>query len=271
MSEKNLLKAYQSKLYNRIKDLAYPLETCFSIDEFIYSYISSDGDFFSISNQAAASEYYFSNNLYLYNNLIRHPDNYMDGPLFPGLVTKNLADEIIGEKFGYYVDTSLVIFIKEKKGAHKFLFNTKKNTLLIQNFYLKNLPLLNKFCEHFLEDWAPHVPLTQKYKINIGALIGPEFYKLRKNFDRANDKEIFLKKIGFLPNGFTLPKPFSNQEKSCIKLILQGKTFKEIGNSLDLSYRTVEHYFENIKNKLNCLTKSEMMEKFQQLKLLDIL
>lgn len=51
----------------------------------------------------------------------------------------------------------------------------------------------------------------------------------------------------------------SRREKECLKIFLQGKTAKETATHLSLSYRTIESYFENIKNKLDCTTKRELL------------
>lgn len=50
----------------------------------------------------------------------------------------------------------------------------------------------------------------------------------------------------------------SPRERACLKFFLQGKTSKETAKELFLSFRTIEYYFENIKDKLNCSTKREL-------------
>lgn len=56
----------------------------------------------------------------------------------------------------------------------------------------------------------------------------------------------------------------SKQEINCLRLLIICKTFKGIAHTLQLSPRTVEHYIENIKYKLNVKTKSELIEKVVQ-------
>lgn len=51
----------------------------------------------------------------------------------------------------------------------------------------------------------------------------------------------------------------SNREKECLFLYLQGKTSKETAYKLNISFRTVEGHFEHIKDKLNCMTKRELL------------
>ncbi len=57
---------------------------------------------------------------------------------------------------------------------------------------------------------------------------------------------------------------FSQQEIKCLRLLIAGKTIKLIGKHMSLSPRTVEYYLDNIKQKLNVKTKSELIEKVLQ-------
>lgn len=79
-----------------------------------------------------------------------------------------------------------------------------------------------------------------------------------------------LKQIGTVQFNKTSPAPpivdqnlkkallLSPRERECVRLLLQGKTAQETADDLMLSRRTVEYYFENIKNKLTCLNKREL-------------
>jgi len=63
----------------------------------------------------------------------------------------------------------------------------------------------------------------------------------------------------------------SCRERQCLRLLIEEKTAKETASILGLSRRTVEYYFENIKNKLSCWSKKEilsMARAFEELGLL---
>lgn len=53
----------------------------------------------------------------------------------------------------------------------------------------------------------------------------------------------------------------SKQQINCLYYLVRGFTIKQIAAQLDLSNRTVEHYLNNIKNKLNCRTRAELIDK----------
>lgn len=73
-----------------------------------------------------------------------------------------------------------------------------------------------------------------------------DFFITKKTIDR--DKK-YINKI-----------KLTKREAECLSLILRGKTAKEIGNLLNISGRTIEHYFSSLKEKFNCSTKSMLIE-----------
>ena len=55
------------------------------------------------------------------------------------------------------------------------------------------------------------------------------------------------------------------REQQCLKGLLKNETAKETAKTLGLSFRTVESYLENIKNKLECQDKRELLKAAQLL------
>lgn len=54
---------------------------------------------------------------------------------------------------------------------------------------------------------------------------------------------------------------FTNREAEVMVQLLQGKTLGAVANMLQLSPRTVEFYVKNMKAKLACRTKSDLIGK----------
>ena len=54
---------------------------------------------------------------------------------------------------------------------------------------------------------------------------------------------------------------FSKREMECLQYYIKGRTAKQIAKELKLSYRTVQHYLENIKCKMGVSSKSELISK----------
>ena len=64
-----------------------------------------------------------------------------------------------------------------------------------------------------------------------------------------------------LNDGITL----TARELACAKLLLQGKSARLIAEALFLSPRTVETHLKNLKEKLQCHTKTELISKINEL------
>lgn len=75
-----------------------------------------------------------------------------------------------------------------------------------------------------------------------------------KNFNQTVQQYVVP---GMVLNHLSLSK----REIECLRLLSQGKTVKLCAEELRLSPRTVEHYLENVKVKLNVRTRTQLIEK----------
>jgi DNA-binding CsgD family transcriptional regulator len=68
----------------------------------------------------------------------------------------------------------------------------------------------------------------------------------------------------YLPNSKTIY--FTEAEVSCLRLLLQGKSYAETAEILQLSIRTVEFYSQNMQAKLACNNKYSLLHYFKVLR-----
>ena len=59
------------------------------------------------------------------------------------------------------------------------------------------------------------------------------------------------------------PNPLSERENDIAQLILQGKTYAEIGESIFISPRTVEHHVASIRRRLDATSRSDLIAKLR--------
>lgn len=57
---------------------------------------------------------------------------------------------------------------------------------------------------------------------------------------------------------------FTQREAETMQLLLQGHTLVSAAEQLNLSPRTIEYYLKNMKMKLSCKTKSDLLKKVAQ-------
>jgi DNA-binding CsgD family transcriptional regulator len=113
------------------------------------------------------------------------------------------------------------------------------------------------------------VPLYNRHGKTIGTFgIGYEL-------DSLHAEEAILKEISFLigpaaeaifkQNLFSLRQNkfgLSMRQLECLDLLAKGMTYKQIAANLGLSSRTIEHYIEAIKIKLNCESRHALIAKY---------
>lgn len=72
-----------------------------------------------------------------------------------------------------------------------------------------------------------------------------------------------------LPKRYYLDPPFekaylTEREAFCMARLLRNKTYAEIAQELHISPRTVEFYTNNMKAKLSCFSKSDLIRRIGQ-------
>jgi DNA-binding CsgD family transcriptional regulator len=84
----------------------------------------------------------------------------------------------------------------------------------------------------------------------------------------ANDNKIIgvagisiVQPVELLLDNYSNEFGLTKRQLDCLLHLVKGKTMKEIGKYLNLSHRTVGHYLETIKLKMECETKSDIIEK----------
>ncbi len=53
----------------------------------------------------------------------------------------------------------------------------------------------------------------------------------------------------------------TERQTDCLYYLVLGMTIKQIGETMGLSARTVEHYLEAVKSKLQCKTRVDLISK----------
>ena len=140
-------------------------------------------------------------------------------------------------------------------------FTSTIPNLPLNSIFINNYPSLNSYSDYFLNEWEPNFSKMESHFINLAKDKGEQFYHPKSLMHKSGDKAQrmkFLKKIGLISEYDMCPSTLSKREKELIAHYLIGKSASQIGLSLGLSTRTIEHYINNIKFKLGCNTKQEL-------------
>lgn len=142
-------------------------------------------------------------------------------------------------------------------------FGTTKQNHHLNNFYINNLDALHNFGMFFRDKAESIIEAAEREKIKLE---GHEFFWLTKEEGTGNyvrvqyltDKNEVER---YYLNGDLKNIYLTKREAQCLTALIDGFTAKEIGKLLGISYRTVQNYLEDVKQKLSCHTRSSLVTK----------
>ena len=209
----------------------------------------------------------------------------------PGMVSpKNIASGFtLDETYGQSEYTDIMMqdcfdtfdlcyectYVEKNKNSYQlFAFNApKKNTRFISRV-ISEFKILKQFIRQIQHSLYNNRHEVESFQYDFANIKGPIFYEQQGiiSINQAeNERKIrILQDIGMAKNNLSTVS-FSNQEKNCLRLYTEGNTMKQIAISMDISDKTVSKYLENVKNKLNCSTKNELVRQAEILESLGIL
>ena len=149
------------------------------------------------------------------------------------------------------------------------IFADQNNAVMTTGNKLKILDINQYANDEILTVYAEKSPL---YDINNN-FIATTYYGIELNHSTLAKvcNEIALSDIHYRKNRNTKQRSYqvgiefknttlTPRELECLYFLVRGKTITAISVLLNLSKRTVEHYIDNIKVKLNCGSKAALIE-----------
>jgi DNA-binding CsgD family transcriptional regulator len=256
----DLHRKYFVKFSDRILAVTRPLKDHFGISFFGYHRIDMDGRYTVLTNRPDWVEDYIAKQLYHNDPFLQHPDNYSEGACLYSTIDADKEKRLF-KSWGKKVqaDEGMILIQKDANAVEFFIFAGHQHHDF-SRLYLNHLSLLRTYSMHFKQEMKP-ILFKQKdegYTLPISStacqknLIQPKIdLKKKESFILSMGQEKVWRQFFLL----------SPQEKECLKQIQQGKTIKETAAVLFLSPRTVESYLENIRNKIDCTSKQDLISK----------
>lgn len=260
LSWEETVSLYIEKYQDLIRKTTEPLRHHFGVTYFTYHHVQQNGHYSVLLDRPDFAAHYVQNELFKVDPFLRHPRFFKSGffamsEFFPGS-TRYLLDQEYADFFN--TEPGFIYIDKQTDGVDFFGLVGAFTKEEVFNLYVKNAGVLKRFCHFFKKEMAG---ILKKMKLD------PIFLTyLNSNFENEvlSIKDLqnmdFLKKIGYERELLSFSS-LSKREVECLRLLLLNKTAKEIGISLDLSRRTVEAYLESAKDKLNCFSKSTLIQK----------
>jgi DNA-binding CsgD family transcriptional regulator len=176
--------------------------------------------------------------------------------------------------FGFKVEDELLgkmpheIRCKAADAANTFIMQNKEVIESLKVIKLLDIhPYANDLVKIFL---TTKLPFLNNNKQVVGAIVtcleinSNHLSKIFMNIATSDRKYREHNKV--IQRSYKIDDQYHNfklskQESLCLFYLIRGRSFSQIGAAMNLSKRTVEHYIENVKNKMDCHSKSELIEK----------
>ncbi len=257
----DIVQDYIIKYSNQISKATRPLRDHFGISYFTYHKIDDAGKYVVLVDRPDWAENYVTEQLFRSDPYLRHPSVYQSGISVIGShgsqeYKKNILEagkKVLGMDIG-------AILVQKNDSFVEFFgfFGNKKNSSL-ESLYLNHSPLLKSFGMYFKKKLRSTLTDMEKRSSSLVDLKGKDFF-YKESIDpnvSLPTRLAYYKDLG-MKSEIEKVGQLSPRERQCVKLLIQDKSAKETAVILDLSPRTVEFYFENIKDKLSCFSKSEV-------------
>lgn len=262
------------KHYRALNALTKPLQR-FGIDIFAYCRMTPDGNYINTCNSPERSRFLLGGDLYKGMNFLCHPDGVPEGGVF-------MEQDPDYQQVMSACPSNLALFHPfcilrrdDLGNAHYYMFVSSKEDPTLPQFFVNRFGLLNSYIDYFNSESTGIRESLTAHGVSIPDLIGTKrfecgTYQLGQecNPEKACD---FMKDLGV--DSFTLnaAKKLSRREKEVMAYLLAGKVTSEIASTMGLSRRTVEHYFENAKNKLGVDSRRDLFQLAQLFQLVGLL
>lgn len=233
-----------------------------------FHYIKSyhDNSRISLSNHQAWSEHYYNK-------------KYYQNPAFDKTPAKNknscylwlnFKDKLVFKELreSFNIDHGLTLAKPSNDHCEFYYFGTNAENDQILSFYLNNFILLERFCQYFMSEAYDIIQHAEKARLKI-----PKAEKrLVQTASEISAEETLIE--SFIAETTVKTYRFSHQGKlislsarqvACIQGLLQGETAKSIANKLNISFRTVETYIDDVKQKVNCHRKLDLIRFFDKI------
>lgn len=258
------------RLSLELAELCKPLEL-FKIHHFTYFKHFSDGARISLSNKPKWIEDYY--NLTLFDSSLFEDKPSLYQPGFNIWLGDYDLDVYRHGKLYYNTSHSITITELQPDGCEFFLFAAAAERYQEINYLANNINILYRFIL-YLKDKGKHI-IKKAEKFKIKHPKQPGSFALFHDLitDEAKFQQMQEAKESFLAltpihkysvtNAASGKLKLSRREIECIINLLNNKTNPEISRLMNISLRTVETYMDNIKLKLNCSSRQELIDKLR--------
>ncbi len=250
------------KWHDRLDQMIDPLQRSFGIDVFWHVTVHHTGQLSSLCSYHDAMQHFWENKCYNDMDFFISPCQLKNGYFLLNYDAgyEKYLDGITGK---YFLHHPFLMIRKEGKNkAHLFGFSSKKNNPALPSLYMNNLPLLNGYLDHYLQQNRSVFHKSYDSAVDMVVLRGQsDFFGKKYGEESLGGKNLsILKELGLNSFHLKAASRLSAREKQVFYACVEGKTANQNGEELGLSPRTVYFYLEHVKDKLGIFSRDELIQ-----------
>ncbi len=264
--QKELLSAfhYSQSISPELEALNKPLIDNLGISFLAYRRFNKEGSLFYIFNNQSWMEHSFDNECWtsvnFQNRIKLFPHNKSLNFVWPKL-PESINDPNYNALYHMKIWNGITMLRIYDDYIESFAFCSQDLSHDITGLYLNHIDLLEHYISFFKYKashllYPPDKSLLIKSPLDWSAFGEPD-PNIKNFMDQTEIKKYFLTHKG----AHTF---IAKQEMNCLALFCEGKKIKEVAASLNLSPRTVESYFENLKKKINVHNVSSLVDIYKE-------
>lgn len=222
-------------LVREINELCNPLFQLTHANYFDYNRIYNDNSFITLTSDGEWLENFFRKKYVLGGILKQTGIHLMDGYYY--------SPAIHDFKINFNRSHGVSIFYQTPDYLEYIDIAAPCQHSEITSIYLNRFDIIENFIHQFKVQSQHLITKAESHKVKLTH----QFFQMTSNITGEEQNNTLLHRL-------------SNREKQCLRLFLQGKTAKETASILQLSHRTIEEYLRNIKIKLQCARKRDLLK-----------
>lgn len=248
--------SYNKKINKRLIELCQPLFSSFGFSYFTYIRLMPNNKRLYLSTSQNWFEIYVEHQMqndHQHEKEVILPSIKKKYALWNSYPTDNVFDRVkdLGINHGIYIFENNEIFS----------FSPPNDKPEIINLYISHMSILNHFILYFRNnamnlicpDNIKNLLLTSNYNKEI--IHVPEDDKIKQFYNKTLVKKFYL------TNG-AYTTALSRREVECLIYLSTGKSSGVAARLMGIGTRTVESYLVNIKEKINCFSKNQVIDTF---------
>lgn len=259
-TRENLKDILSSPLFfevENIRNICLPLKLI-NVENFFFHRIYPDGTMIHLSTDVIWGEHFLNKLFSLdYEHADINSHLYIENNI--SLWEMNDHSQVWQDGREYFNVGNGISVLSQENNQYKEIscFYGSRFDCDLNSFYLNNLDILQSFIMFFKDKASRLINEFESERIRI-----PEKYRVATDTQKkcAEHKRVeFLSSIK--PKKFFINEKYlTEKEAESLYWLSEGKTSEEIGIILNCSKRTVEKQIEQIKDKLGCYTKSDLIK-----------